>query len=199
MAFNAFVGGIQPGGLTNDFEVKILICFLLDSLKKNSPGAALSDGEQPGLSFDELNEIFQETGLVNYFEFAESMSELEKTEHIRRQMTPDGEKEIFVITEVGSITAQTFQKTLPLTVREKTLETARHLTEVQKCMDEVDVNYHPVSDGYILQLTIRDIGSDLLNLNVFLPTEEECTLVKENIQNDPAEVYSRILTALIEK
>ena len=78
MAFNAFVGGIQPGGLTNDFEVKILICFLLDSLKKNSPGAALSDGEQPGLSFDELNEIFQETGLVNYFEFAESMSELEK-------------------------------------------------------------------------------------------------------------------------
>ncbi|WP_419169913.1 DUF4364 family protein [Negativibacillus massiliensis] len=199
MAFNAFVGGIQPGGLTNDFEVKILICFLLDSLKKNSPGAALSDGEQPGLSFDELNEIFQETGLVNYFEFAESMSELEKTEHIRRQMTPDGEKEIFVITEVGSITAQTFQKTLPLTVREKTLETARHLTEVQKCMDEVDVNYHPVSDGYILQLTIRDIGSDLLNLNVFLPTEEECILVKENIQNDPAEVYSRILTALIEK
>ncbi len=199
MAFNAFVGGIQPGGLTNDFEVKILICFLLDSLKKNSPGAALSDGEQPGLSFDELNEIFQETGLVNYFEFAESMSELEKTEHIRRQMTPDGEKEIFVITEVGSITAQTFQKTLPLTVREKTLETARHLTEVQKCMDEVDVNYHSVSDGYILQLTIRDIGSDLLNLNVFLPTEEECILVKENIQNDPAEVYSRILTALIEK
>lgn len=199
MAFNAFVGGIQPGGLTNDFEVKILICFLLDSLKKNSPGAALSDGEQPGLSFDELNEIFQETGLVNYFEFAESMSELEKTEHIRRQMTPDGEKEIFVITEVGSITAQTFQKTLPLTVREKTLETARHLTEVQKCMDEVDVNYHPVSDGYILKLTIRDIGSDLLNLNVFLPTEEECILVKEHIQNDPAEVYSRILTALIEK
>lgn len=199
MAFNAFVGGIQPGGLTNDFEVKILICFLLDSLKKNSPGAALPDGEQPGLSFDEINEIFQETGLVNYFEFAESMSELEKTEHIRRQMTPDGEKEIFVITEVGSITAQTFQKTLPLTVREKTLETARHLTEVQKCMDEVDVNYHPVSDGYILQLTIRDIGSDLLNLNVFLPTEEECILVKENIQNDPAEVYSRILTALIEK
>ena len=199
MAFNAFVGGIQPGGLTNDFEVKILICFLLDSLKKNSPGAALSDGEQPGLSFDELNEIFQETGLVNYFEFAESMSELEKTEHIRRQMTPDGEKEIFVITEVGSITAQTFQKTLPLTVREKTLETARHLTEVQKCMDEVDVNYHPVSDGYILQLTIRDIGSDLLNLNVFLPTEEECILVKEHIQNDPAEGYSRILTALIEK
>ena len=199
MAFNAFVGGIQPGGLTNDFEVKILICFLLDSLKKNSPGAALSDGEQPGLSFDELNEIFQETGLVNYFEFAESMSELEKTEHIRRQMTPDGEKEIFVITEVGSITAQTFHKNLPLTVREKTLETARHLTEVQKCMDEVDVNYHPVSDGYILQLTIRDIGSDLLNLNVFLPTEEECILVKEHIQNDPAEVYSRILTALIEK
>ena len=40
MAFNAFVGGIRPGGLTNDFEVKILICFLLDSLKRSSRGAS---------------------------------------------------------------------------------------------------------------------------------------------------------------
>ena len=59
MAFNAFVGGIQPGGLTNDFEVKILICFLLDSLKKNSPGAALSDGEQPGLSLMSSTKSFK--------------------------------------------------------------------------------------------------------------------------------------------
>ena len=33
MYFNAFVGGVQPGGLTNDFEVKLLVCYLLDSLK----------------------------------------------------------------------------------------------------------------------------------------------------------------------
>ena len=36
MAFNAFVGGIQPGGLTNDFEVKILICFLLEISEQHS-------------------------------------------------------------------------------------------------------------------------------------------------------------------
>ena len=31
MAYNAFVGGIAPGGLTSDLEVKLLICYLLDS------------------------------------------------------------------------------------------------------------------------------------------------------------------------
>lgn len=48
MSFNAFVGGVQPGGLTNDFEVKLLVCYLLDSLK------------QP-LLFEQLGEIFQNT------------------------------------------------------------------------------------------------------------------------------------------
>ena len=61
MSFNAFVGGVQPGGLTNDFEVKLLVCYLLDSLK------------QP-LLFEQLGEIFQNTGLVNYFEFVEAVS-----------------------------------------------------------------------------------------------------------------------------
>ena len=69
MSFNAFVGGIEPGGLTNDFEVKILICFLLKKI------------EQP-LSFDQINEILQKTGFVNYFEFIGAISELQKTEHI---------------------------------------------------------------------------------------------------------------------
>ena len=57
MSYNAFVGGIQPGGLTNDFEVKILVCYLMDKL--GTP-----------MSFDQLNEILLGTGFVNYFEFA---------------------------------------------------------------------------------------------------------------------------------
>ncbi len=184
MSFNAFVGGIQPGGLTNSFEVKVLVCFLLDHIK------------QP-LTFDELNEIFQNTGLVNYFEFAESMSDLEKTGHIRRETAQDG-IEYFALTEVGSVTAQTFQKTLPLSVREKTMEVAYKLSEARKCMDEVQITYQPVADGYILNMVMKDIGSDLLDLKVFLPTEEECLRVKERIQQDPAQFYAQTMALLME-
>lgn len=183
MSFNAFVGGVRPGGLTNDFEVKILICFLLNSIEQE-------------MSFDELNEIFQNTGLVNYFEFAESVSDLERTSHLRRQQTEDG-REVLSITEVGRVTARTFEKTLPLSVREKTLEEARKLTRIHRCMDRVEINYHPVSDGYILELVLRDIGSDLLEMKVFLPTEEECLRVRQTIEDDPAALYSGLLELLL--
>ncbi len=183
MAFNAFVGGIEPGGLTNDFEVKILVCFLLENIARP-------------LTFDELSEIFQNTGLVNYFEFAEAVSDLEKTGHIRREKSEDGTEQL-ALTGVGSVTAQTFQKTLPLSVREKTIETAQQFLQTEKCMEEVEITYAPVPDGYILKLVMRDIGSDLLEMKVFLPTEEECLLLKERIVEDPALFYSRMLLTMM--
>lgn len=183
MAFNAFVGGIEPGGLTNDFEVKILICFLLDNI------------QQP-LSFDELNEILQNTGFVNYFEFAESISDLEKSGHVKLEKNEEGVAQ-YQLTEMGAVTAQTFEKTLPLTVREKTMEEAHHLVEASKCMNEVEVNYAPTSDGYVLHLVMKDIGTDLLDLKVFLPTEEECVLLKERLEQDPAQFYEKILLAMM--
>lgn len=96
MAYHAFVGGIEPGGLTSDLEVKLLICYLLDSI--GHP-----------LSFDTLNEVFQNTGLVNYFEFAESLSELQKTGHVTAELSPEGEQ-VFAVTESGIVMAQTFEK-----------------------------------------------------------------------------------------
>ena len=109
MSFNAFVGGVQPGGLTNDFEVKLLVCYLLDSLK------------QP-LLFEQLGEIFQNTGLVNYFEFVEAVSELERTRQLTSSIQ-DGQQQL-ALTESGTVTAQTFYKTIPKSAREKALEEA---------------------------------------------------------------------------
>ena len=183
MDFNAFVGGIAPGGLTNDFEVKILICFLLKKI------------EQP-LSFDQINEILQKTGFVNYFEFVEAISELQKTAHIQPITTEDGE-EVFELTEIGGATAQTFNHTLPLTVREKTVEAARELIQMQKQLEEIEVRYRQVADGFILSVKMKDIGSDLMNLDVFMPTEDECIEIRERIYADPLLLYQTLLSVML--
>ena len=132
MSFNAFVGGVQPGGLTNDFEVKLLVCYLLDSLK------------QP-LLFEQLGEIFQNTGLVNYFEFVEAVSELERTGQLTSSIQ-DGQQ-LLALTENGTVTAQTFYKTIPKSAREKALEEAKRLMEIQRCMDKVEITFAPAADG----------------------------------------------------
>ena len=182
MNFNAFVGGIEPGGLTNDFEVKILICFLLKKI------------EQP-LSFDQVNEILQKTGFVNYFEFVEAVSELQKTEHVLLTTDENGQ-EVFQLSEIGEAMAQTFHHTLPLTVREKTVESARELIQMQKQLEETEVRYHAVDDGYILTMKLKDIGSDLMDLSVFVPSEDECVEIRERIYADPLLLYKTLLAVM---
>ena len=183
MNFNAFVGGIEPGGLTNDFEVKILICFLLKKI------------EQP-LSFDQVNEILQKTGFVNYFEFVEAVSELQKTEHVLLTTDENGQ-EVFQLSEIGEAMAQTFHHTLPLTVREKTVESARELIQMQKQLEETEVRYHAVDDGYILTMKLKDIGSDLMDLGVFVPSEDECVEIRERIYADPLLLYKTLLAVMM--
>lgn len=184
MSFNAFVGGVQPGGLTNDFEVKLLVCYLLDSLK------------QP-LLFEQLGEIFQNTGLVNYFEFVEAVSELERTGQLTSSIQ-DGQQ-LLALTENGTVTAQTFYKTIPKSAREKALEEAKRLMEIQRCMDKVEITFAPATDGWTLRVVLRDIGSDLLDMSVFLPTEGECLRVKQQIESDPTSFYSRVLGLLMQE
>ena len=183
MNFNAFVGGIEPGGLTNDFEVKILICFLLKKI------------EQP-LSFDQVNEILQKTGFVNYFEFVEAVSELQKTEHVFSTQNEEGEI-VLGLSEIGEAMAQTFHHTLPLTVREKTVEAARELIRMQAQLEETEVRYHAVEDGYLLTMKMKDIGTDLMDLSVFVPSEDECVEIRERIYADPLLLYKTLLAVMM--
>ena len=183
MNFNAFVGGIEPGGLTNDFEVKILICFLLKKI------------EQP-LSFDQVNEILQKTGFVNYFEFVEAVSELQKTEHVFSTQNEEGET-VLGLSEIGEAMAQTFHHTLPLTVREKTVEAARELIRMQAQLEETEVRYHAVEDGYLLTMKMKDIGTDLMDLSVFVPSEDECVEIRERIYADPLLLYKTLLAVMM--
>ena len=171
MSFNAFVGGVQPGGLTNDFEVKLLVCYLLDSLK------------QP-LLFEQLGEIFQNTGLERTGQLTSSIQ--------------DGQQQL-ALTENGTVTAQTFYKTIPKSAREKALEEAKRLMEIQRCMDKVEITFAPATDGWTLRVVLRDIGSDLLDMSVFLPTEGECLRVKQQIESDPTSFYSRVLGLLMQE
>ena len=180
---NAFTAGIKPGGLTNDFEVKILICFLLDNMKDI-------------ITTSQLQEVVAESGFVNYFELAEAISELRASEHIICLKTQSGE-EILTLSETGIKTSKAFSDTLPATVKEKTLELCQKKIQYKKRKDEIDVSYEKVSDGYQLKLSFKDIGTDLLNMKIFIPTEKQCAEIKEQIYRNPTIIYSGILSLLL--
>ena len=55
MRQDAFTGGVDPGGLWNQNDIRILLCYILSSV--NAP-----------LSGQDLSEILQRKALANYFE-----------------------------------------------------------------------------------------------------------------------------------
>lgn len=178
----AFTEGVRPGGLTQDYEVKFLICYLLDHV-----GAPMS--------FDEINDVLQSGGYVNYFEYAESVSELLTSGHIVPKHPPEGEQR-FVLTDIGVKTSRTFEKSLPLTIREESVRTAQEYLLKKRIERENQVEIQKVEDGYTVSLRITDIGSDLLNLSLFVPSQEEGRAIKERFLKDPALIYRGVIALL---
>ncbi|MEG0116176.1 MAG: DUF4364 family protein, partial [Hydrogenoanaerobacterium sp.] len=102
----------------------------------------------------------------------------------------------YCLTSLGEKTSVEFSGTLPAAVREKALESARNILERQKNAAENIVTIDKVKDGYMVNMIISDIGSDLLNLSVFMPTETEAEAVKRQFVRDPLLIYKGSLALL---
>lgn len=183
MELNAFAAGLEPGGLTMGHEIKILVCFLLDGIRER-------------MTLSQINEALLKKGLVNYFELADAVSELLVTGHIVLGDTNNKDEEYYSLTELGSATAREFGHTLPLSVREKALAAAVSLLQRQKYEAENVATVDKVKDGYIVNLVISDIGSDLMNLSLFMPTLEEAEAVRRQFIIDPMLAYKGVLALL---
>lgn len=176
----AFTAGIERGGLTTEFEIKILLCYLLEQIG------------QP-MTFAQMNDALQAEGLVNYFEYAEAVGQLTASGHLCQQQGGYG------LTDLGRRTAVTFERDLPLSVREKAVASARQSLLRQRLERENKVEYHKVDDGYMLTLRILDVGSDLLSLSLFLPTAERCQQIRERFLSDPTQLYRGVVALLIDE
>lgn len=181
---NAFTAGVEPGGLTHGYEIKILVCYLLREI---------SDG----MTFTQINDALLHRGLVNYFELANALSDLVESKHLTCEDC-DGSQEdtIYQLTALGEETAETFSPTLPASVKEKAISCARHQILRKKIASSNHANIRKEEDGYIVDMTICDIGSDLLSLSLFMPTEHEAEQVRQHFLSDPLLTYKGVLALL---
>ena len=184
MEHQAFTEGVRPGSVTTSHEIIILICYILASV------------DRP-VTFEQLNLALQKQQLVNYFEFASAMESLQKTGHIRTERDETGGgTERFVLTELGRETAETFESTLPAAVKERGVRALDNILRLFRRQQEYRVDIAKKEDGFVVTLTIPDLGSDLLSLSIFMPTEKECEAIRRRFLNDPMLVYKGVFALL---
>ena len=180
MERNAFTQGIRPGGLTDSYEVTVLVCYVLDHT------------EQP-LTTQILQEAILKDGLANYFEFAQAFGKLQQDGHVLKEVGNDG-TEHYCLSEKGAEAARVFYDSLPTTVRQMATEAVRIALLRQRREKEILTEIEKTADGYKLTIRMTDIGSDLLAVSMFLPTREECEALQKRFRSDPAFIYQSILS-----
>lgn len=173
----AFTAGVKPGGLTDDTQIRILLCYLV---KTAGP-----------LTRDTLQGALLQEQLVNYFEFADALADLEK-----QQLVTVNEEEQFVITQKGSTVADTLALDLPRTVRESAI---RAVMQIQSWRHKAAMNRARVEeeDGeFTVWCAIGDLGSDVFRLQLAMPDRLTAETIKNNFTAHGSEIYSKLMDML---
>ena len=178
-----FTEGIDHGGLTTDYEIRILICWLLHKMKMPVTSSQLSSA------------LLGES-LVNYFEVTCALGELLSSGHLT-EVKADGQQGYVSVTELGRKTAETFYKSIPRTVREKALDALSQSVLQERFAKENRAEIVETNDGFRLELSLNDVGNDLMSVSLYAPTREVCEMMKKNFISDPTVLYRAVLSVLM--
>ena len=181
MDFDRIVAGVEPGGLNEVYEIKILICYLLHSVDEE-------------LTKNQLNTIFQTDGMVNYFGFSTALAELVESKHVTAHKV-NGEEQ-YTLNKLGAETAEKLKNSLPRSIRERVVAAAMNLQARLKKERETDAHIRRVEDGFVVDCTIRDIGTDLLQMSVYAPDELQAEEIRRRFLAHTTDVYKGLIAFL---
>ncbi len=182
MNFDAFSGGIEPGGLRNKSDIGILICYMLHNI--NSP-----------FPEDDIIDIIQENSIANYFETRAAIAELVRCGNIEYA---DDNKKNLQITDNGILISSQLYNTVSVTVRQKTIGAIMRLAAQKKLEKENPVTVSQADGGgYNVNFRITDGMRDLMSLTLFVPNIDEVKTVKNNFYKRTDKIYSAVLASVI--
>lgn len=180
MEQDIFKAGVRPGSPASQDEIKMLVCYILSKIDST-------------IRFAQLHEALSSCSLVNYFDLVQVVEDLLHSGHIAIADDADGG---YQATETGLQAAHEFAHTLPLSVREKAVRATGRELRRHRRLAEVSIKTTRVGDGYRMELSIPEQNDTLISFSLFLPTQEECALVRKRFLNDPVFIYQGVVALL---
>ena len=179
MEFDAFTGGVEPGGLRTKNEILILICYLLS-------------GPNISLSKDEILQIMQDNGFANYFEVTDALSELTAKGNLLAQ----GEPPVYTASSQAKMIAKQLDTALPLSIREKAMAAVIQLLARTRREKENLVEIKETTQGCNVVCHVSGGELELMEFSLYVPDRHQAEIVKRNFQAAPQNVY-QLLLALV--
>lgn len=177
----AFSADIEPGGLHNVNEIRVLICYILKSVNNRIPKEILI-------------ESLQRDGLANYFEIGAALQHLVEKQNIVIEHHEN--EEYCKITEKGAIIANDLDFVLPVSVKDKAVKVAIRLLSRRKTEKENKVEISTGSQGYNVTCSVGGGQDNLMSVSLNVPDRIQAESIKEQFLNDPEIVYRGVLALL---
>ena len=173
------LAGIPAGGLKETYEVKILICYLLDSV-----GAPLT--------LHQICEICTADGVVDYFTLCTAMRELEENGNLVR------EKEGCVLTDLGRETVENLKKALPSSLRDAIVRRGMALLARMRREKEVTAEVKPDGSGYQVICSLHEGSLTFFSMAFYAPDRVQADIIAGNFRKKAPELYESLIGTLIE-
>lgn len=181
MSSDTFSEGIVPGGLREKNEIKLLVCYLLKTLKRS-------------LTRTQLNEILSEYSVANYFEANGAVSELISGGQVISEIS-EGD-ELITLTAKAELDVAAIERSLPRSVREKSVAAAVKVLSRERIIKESSVEIVNLDHGFHVKFTVMDMDTELLKITVYVPDKSQIETVKKNFFDNAVSIYSDIISTL---
>lgn len=178
MPQDAFSGGVEPGGLRSQNDIRILLCFIL----LHAEGA---------FSGEDLLNLVTLRGLANYFEAGDALAALLRQGNVEK----DGNG-MYTLSDTGREVAESLPTALPLSVRDKALDAALLLSARRRARRENRVEIEETEKGFRVSCHITDGEMELMAVSLYAPDLPAARRIEENFYASPERVYRALLAAL---
>ncbi len=178
--FDALDAGIIPGGLRNRSNVRLLICYVINCLNKP-------------VDKDLIITAMQKNGVANYFEILEAFNDLLNKQNIIKS---NGTQDLYTLSKSGRLIASNLSDELPVTIRERTLETVIELIMQEKNERENEAEIIKIQNGYMVDCHVKDSENDLFSFKLYVPDAKQARLVKKNFQNNAEMIYKMMIATI---
>ncbi len=168
----------MAGFIHNKLDMKLLCLYILTH-------AAAPIG------FETLTDLAMCDDGVDYFQFAEAVSELAASGHIVL------EGELYAPTEKGRRDSAAGESSLSPVIRSRCDRRLAPLNEALKRRAQVRAAVEPDGDGWQVVLSMDDDRGPLLSLTLLAPSQEDGRYMADRFLAHPDRVYNRVLNALL--
>ena len=168
----------MAGFIHDKLDIKLLVLYIMDRAAAPIDFATLTD-----LALCDEG--------MNYFQYAEAVSELTDSGHLEQQ------GEFYSISDKGRRACAAGESSLSPVVRQRCVRRLEPLNQALKRKAQVRAQVEETPQGVFVRLSMDDDQGNLLSLTLLTPAQEVAQQIADGFLDHPDRVYNGLLGVLL--